>query len=83
VQVAAGWWLLRLGIADPRPAQDALARAIHSPDLDVRQQALVGIDQLGEVARPLWSAAAALELGKDEEYSRRTVERIRKRLGRP
>ncbi len=83
VQVAAGWWLLRLGTSEPRPAQDALARAIRSADPDVRQQALVGIDQLGEVARPLWSAAAALELGKDEEYSRRTVERIRKRLGRP
>ena len=61
---------------------EAAAR-IRSADPDVRQQALVGIDQLGEVARPLWSAAAALELGKDEEYSRRTVERIRKRLGRP
>jgi len=83
VEIAAAWWLLRLGTADPRPAQDALARAIRAAEPDVRQQALVGIDQLGEAARPLWSAAAALDLGKDEEYSRRTVERIRKRLGRP
>jgi hypothetical protein len=42
--------------------------------------ALVAIVDLGEATRPLWSAAAALDLGKDEEYSRRTVERIRRRL---
>ena len=83
VQITAAWWLLRLGTAGQQPALDTLARELRSADPDVRQQALVGIDQLGEAARPLWSAAAALELGKDEEYSRRTVERIRRRLGRP
>jgi hypothetical protein len=39
--------------------------------------ALVAIDDLGAACRPLWPAAAALDLDKGEEYSRRTVERIR------
>jgi hypothetical protein len=57
-----------------------LAVEIDSSDPDVRVAALVAIVDLGEATRPLWSAAAALDLGKDEEYSRRTVERIRRRL---
>jgi hypothetical protein len=51
-----------------------------SKDRELRQQALVAIDQLGGASRPLWKAAATLDLGKDEEYSRRMVERIRARL---
>jgi hypothetical protein len=57
-----------------------LAAAIDTADPDVRLAALVAIDELGEAARPLWSAAAALDIGPDEDYSRRTVERIRRRL---
>ena len=83
VRVAAAWWLLKLGAAERPPALNALAREIRSDDRDIRQQALVAIDQAGEVARPLWEAAASLEPGGGEEYSLRTVERIRKRLGRP
>jgi len=83
VQIAAAFWLLNLDSVPPPPALDALARGMRSSDRDVRQQALVAIDQSGEVARPLWPEAATLELGKDEEYSSRTVMRIRKRLGRP
>ncbi len=83
VRTAAAWWLLKLGAAGRRPALDALARAMNSNDRDVRQQALVAIDQAGDSARSLWPEAAALELSKDEEYSARTVMRIRKRLGRP
>lgn len=87
VQIAAAFWLLKLAPKldedGPRPALDALARGMRSDDRDVRQQALVAIDQAGDVARPLWPEAAALDLGKDEEYSARTVTRIRQRLGRP
>ena len=83
VRTAAAWWLLKLGAAERRPALDALARAMNSNDRDVRQQALVAIDQAGEAARSLWPEAAALELSKDEDYSARTVMRIRKRLGHP
>jgi uncharacterized sulfatase len=83
VRVAAAWWLLQLAAGEPQPALEALGREVGSAERDVRQQALVAVDHLGDAARPLWAAAAALDLGKDEEYSRRTVERIRKRLGRP
>jgi hypothetical protein len=41
--------------------------------------ALVTIDGVGAAAQPLWKDAAALEFDKSEEYSRRTVERIRRR----
>lgn len=83
VRVAAAWWLLKLGAGEPQPALKALLREIHSDDREVRQQALVAIDQAGDAARSLWPEAAALDLSKDEEYSGRTVMRIRKRLGRP
>ena len=83
VRIAAAWWLLKLDAAERQSALDALAREIRSDDPDIRQQALVAVDQAGEAARPLWPQAANLELGKDEEYSARTVMRIRKRLGRP
>ncbi len=83
VRVTAAWWLLQLTGGDPPPALDALAAALGEADREVRQQVLVGIDQLGDAARPLWEAAVALELTPGEEYSRRTVERLRGRLAVP
>ncbi len=83
VQIAAAWWLLKLGGGDAKPALDVLARDMKSSDPNVRQQALVAIDSVGEASRPLWRAAAAVEVGKAhkaDEYSRRMIERIRARL---
>ncbi len=80
VAIVAAWWLVKLGAEDPKPSLDVLRREMTSKDREIRQQALVAIDQLGEASRPLWKAAATLDLGKDEEYSRRMVERIRARL---
>jgi uncharacterized sulfatase len=81
VRIAAAAWLLRCGTPTAAgTARGVLAAEIDSSDPDVRVAALVAIVDLGEATRPLWSAAAALDLGKDEEYSRRTVERIRRRL---
>jgi len=83
VRIAASAWILRCGTATAVDrARAALAAAILSPDPDVRVAALVAIDDLGEITRPLWRAAAALDLDKREEYSRRTVERIRRKAGR-
>jgi hypothetical protein len=68
---------------DTTPALDVLGRAMRSSDPNVRQQALVAIDSVGEASRALWTAAAALEFGKAhkaDEYSRRMIQRIRKRL---
>ena len=80
-RINAARWLCRLDpTADDQPALDVLAAGMASTDPDVRMAALVSIDEIGERARPLWQAAASLALGKDEEYSRRTVERIRARL---
>ena len=42
--------------------------------------ALVAIDQLGDAARTVWPEAAAIEPGKDEEYSGRIVQRLRAKL---
>lgn len=82
VRIAAATWLLRCATSTAADeARAALAAEIGSADPDVRVAALVAIDDLGEVTRPLWPAAAALDLGKDEEYSRRTVERIRRKAG--
>ena len=87
VRIAAATWLLRCrSPAAADRARDALAAAVATDDPDVRLAALVAIDDLGTATRPLWPAAAALDFGQDEEYSRRTVERIRRRLagdGRP
>ncbi len=81
VRIAAATWLLR---CDTPTAADesraALKAEIGSRDPDLRVAALVAIDDLGEITAPLWPAAAALDLGNDEEYSRRTVDRIRRRL---
>jgi len=81
VRLNAARWICRLEPAeDDRPALDVLAAGIVSKDPDVRMTALVSIDEVGDRAKPLWPQAAALSIGKDEEYSRRTVERIRARL---
>jgi uncharacterized sulfatase len=81
VRIAAATWMLRGGGATAtEQARAALAAEIGVADPDVRFAALVAIDGLGPAGRPLWPAAAALDLGKTEEYSRRTVQRIRSRL---
>ena len=41
---------------------------------------IIAIDQLGDAARTVWPEAAAIEPGKDEEYPRRLVERLRSKL---
>ncbi len=79
VRIAAATWLLRCGAAADRSRQ-VLAAEIDATDPDIRLAALVAIDELGIATRPLWPDAAALDLGDDEAYSRRTVERIRRRL---
>jgi hypothetical protein len=84
VRIAAATWLLRCGTSTATDdARAALGAEIGSMNPDIRVAALVAIDDLGEITAPLWPAAAALDLGKDEEYSRRTVERIRRRLAGP
>ncbi|MFM7207364.1 MAG: sulfatase [Planctomycetaceae bacterium] len=84
VRIAAAAWLLRCGTATAADrARAALAAEIPSADPDVRVAALVAIDDLGERTRPLWPTAAALELDTREEYSRRTVERIRSKAAAP
>ena len=81
-RIAASTWLLRCGSQTAADAaRAALAAEIPATDPDVRMAALVAIDDLGEATRPLWPAAAALDLDKGEEYSRRTVERIRRKAG--
>jgi uncharacterized sulfatase len=82
VQTATAWWLLRLREGDSKAALDVLGREMRSDDPNIRQQALVAIDQLGELSRPLWDATAAIDVGKGhkaDEYSRRMIERIRAR----
>jgi hypothetical protein len=66
-----------LGRVAERIAQRGHDEVDEALDLRARRR----LDDLGEAARPLWGAAAALDLGKDEEYSRRTVERIRAKVG--
>jgi uncharacterized sulfatase len=81
VRIAAATWLLRCGTQTAADeARKALAAEVPTTDADVRVAALVAIDDLGEATRQLWPAAAALELDKSEEYSRRTVERLRAKV---
>jgi uncharacterized sulfatase len=81
VRINVARWICRLDPAeDDRQALDVLAAGIKSDDPDVRVAALVSIDEIGDRGRPLWEAVATLQLGRGEEYSRRTVERIRTRL---
>jgi arylsulfatase A-like enzyme len=83
VRVAAAWWLLKLAGGDSPPARDTLGAALGEADREVRQQVLVGIDQLGDAGRPLWEAGIAVEPEPGEEYSLRTLGRLRSRLGEP
>lgn len=62
------------------PITGELRAARATGDPDVRLAALVAIDRLGDRGRRLWPTVAAVEVGDDEEYSRRTIERIRGRL---
>lgn len=81
MQINAARWICRLDPADDdRQALDVLAASMQSDDPDVRAAALVSVDEIGDRGRPLWETVAALQLGKGEEYSQRTVERIRTRL---
>ena len=81
VRVAAAGWLLRSDAAARHAAAiDTLAAEMRSDEAEVRMAALVTLDAVGDRGRPLWRDAAALEFDKSEEYSRRTVERIRRRL---
>ena len=84
VRIAAAQWLLKATAPPPPEALTTLAAETHAPDADIRLAALVAIDEVGDAGESLWSDAAALQFGKDEEYSRRTVERIRGKLaGKP
>jgi N-sulfoglucosamine sulfohydrolase len=81
VRIAAAHWLLKA--ATPTATQAALAALAaetRSDDPDLQLAALVAIDDLGDAAAQLWPEVATLTFGKDEEYSRRTVERIRTKL---
>jgi uncharacterized sulfatase len=81
VRIASATWLLRCGTPTAADqARETLAAEMSAPDPDVRVAALLAIDDLGESTRPLWPAAAALDLDKEEKYARHTVERIRRRL---
>ena len=81
VRVAAAGWLLRSDAAVRHAAAlDTLAAEMRSDEAEVRMAALVTLDAVADRGRPLWRDAAALEFDKSEEYSRRTVERIRRRL---
>ena len=81
VRIAAASWLLKCGSPTAADAaRAALAAEIPTTDRDVRMAALVAIDDAGKAARPLWPAAAHLELDNREEYSRRTVDRIRGKM---
>ena len=81
VRIAAATWLLRCAAAASADRSLAvLATEMATDDPDVRLAALVAIDGLGAATRSLWPAAAALDLGTDEDYSRRTAQRIRRGL---
>jgi arylsulfatase A-like enzyme len=82
VRIAAAEWLLRSRAASHADAAlDVLAAEMRAAEPEVRMAALVTIDGVGPATRSLWREAAALEFDKTEEYSRRTVERIRGKLG--
>jgi len=80
VRIAAAQWLLKAVVPPLPEALSTLATETGSAEADIRLAALVAIDDVGDAARSLWSAAAALTFGANEEYARRTVERIRAKL---
>ena len=82
VRIAAAGWLCRHGDAVSRAALDLLVREANGNAAEVRLAAVAAIDQLGDRGRAAWEEVAAVEIGKDEEYAGRTIERIRRRLER-
>jgi hypothetical protein len=81
VRIAAANWLVRC--ATPTATDAALAvllKEARGDDSEIRLAALIAIDQLGDAARSVWPAAAAIEPGKDEEYARRLVQSLRTKL---
>lgn len=85
VRVVAANWLVRCG--DPTATDAALAVLLKEACGDapeIRLAALIAIDQLGDAARSVWPKAAAIELEeKDEQDTRRLVERLRTKLPPP
>ncbi|MEX0671024.1 MAG: sulfatase-like hydrolase/transferase [Pirellulales bacterium] len=80
VRITAAHWLLKAGATSSADALATLAAETRADDADIRLAALVAIDEIGDAGRTLWRNVAALTLDKDEEYARRTVERIRAKL---
>jgi len=81
VRITAANWFLRCGTETATDAALAVLLKEACGDApDIRLAALVAIDQLGDAARAVWPAAAAIEPSKDEEYARRLVERLRTKL---
>ena len=81
VRIAAANWLVSCGT--PTATDAALAVLLKEACGDaseIRLAALVAIDHLGDAARTVWPEAAAIEPGKDEEYPRRIVQRLRTKL---
>jgi uncharacterized sulfatase len=81
VRIAAANWLVRCGTSTATDAALAvLLKEACGDATEIRLAALIAIDQLGDAARTVWPEAAAIEPGKDEEYSRRLVQRLRTKL---
>ncbi|MCE9631811.1 MAG: sulfatase-like hydrolase/transferase [Planctomycetia bacterium] len=80
VRIATAQWLLKAATPPSPDALATLAAETRADDADVRLAALVTIDEVGDAGRTLWRDAAGLTLRKDEEYARRIVERIRRKL---
>ena len=84
VRIAAARWLVASRTPAAPSAIEALAGAVRGDDADVRMMALVVIDQLGDLGRPLWEAATSIDLAKDPEfpaeYSKRTIARLKRRM---
>ena len=81
VRIAAANWLVSCGT--PKATDAALAvllKEARGDASEIRLAALIAIDELGDAARTVWPEAAAIEPGKDEEYPRRIVERLRTKL---
>ena len=80
VRIAAAHWLLKAGATSSADALATLTAETRADDADLLLAALVAIDDVGDAGRTLWRDAATLIFDKDEEYARRTVERIRAKL---
>jgi len=81
VRIAAANWLVRCGTPTTTDAALAvLLKEAWGDASEIRLAALIVIEQPGDAARPVWPEAAGIEPGKDEEYSRRLVERLRTKL---